>query len=469
MPETLSIEEFSKRKTATQVPQSKSQNKAISVEDFVNASTKNATKNKNKLPLSNKIANAFGFEKTTDTLGNLIARAQATDEEKQFIQEPTLKDIGGAALNIGATALPIGAAEKLGVSAIARVAPKLASPISKIGVGAGTGLALDTAQDLEADRTIAPGIGTALGAAIPGASLLKNVSTKGLASRYINSLIKPLQKQFSYGKDPGRTVSELGIVGNSLDELTKNISTARNDVGTKIANEAKSLPETIKINASEALSSFNKAIKKAIENNDQGLLNRLNEARNAITQIMAVDKGGKIQPVGTRILENLNYEEALKVKQRLGDLTKWTGQKTEDETVNGALTRAYGLLKEKMNQAAMSVSPEVAKNLQKLNEQYADLTSAEVASRYRDVLEKRLNLVNLPGKIGLATSAITAPFTGGVSTIALAIASIGVDKVVSSPAFKTRLAAWLAKAPKAEKEKLFRLYPQLIQALQGNE
>jgi hypothetical protein len=84
-----------------------------------------------------------------------------------------------------------------------------------------------------------------------------------------------------------------------------------------------------------------------------------------------------------------------------------------------------------------------------------------VATKYRDVLQKRQNLVNLPGKIGLTGALVMAPFTGGISTIIAAVASVGIDKALSSPAFKTRLAAWLAKAPAAEKQKLFDAVPQL--------
>jgi hypothetical protein len=39
------------------------------------------------------------------------------------------------------------------------------------------------------------------------------------------------------------------------------------------------------------------------------------------------------------MLDSLTYEQGVNLKREIGDLTKWTGQHTEDTTVNGALTR----------------------------------------------------------------------------------------------------------------------------------
>ena len=54
--------------------------------------------------------NALGFGKTVDTLGSMIARGRATDEEKDFIQDPTGKEKAGALLNVGSLALGAGTA-----------------------------------------------------------------------------------------------------------------------------------------------------------------------------------------------------------------------------------------------------------------------------------------------------------------------------------------------------------------------
>ena len=53
---------------------------------------------------------------------------------------------------------------------------------------------------------------------------------KETAPRFINSLIKPKQADFSYGKNPGRTVSELGITGNNLSDFANNIHTEKNTI-----------------------------------------------------------------------------------------------------------------------------------------------------------------------------------------------------------------------------------------------
>lgn len=422
-----------------------------------------------KVPVSNKIANFLGFEKTVDTLGSIAARMGATEEEKAYLSKPTGKDIAGATLNIGATAIPIGAAEKVGLTTLERfVGPKVAKVASQIGVGALTGATLDVAKDLEEGRPIKLGTETVVGAAIPGIStLLGHVRAPSTGGRVVNSLIKPLTKNFSYGKNPGRAVAELGITANSLEDLERKIFESRSAVGQNISKLSKEVPQTVRINVTDSLGSFDEALRSAIKKNDQALFNRLNEAKVAITNIMSV-QDGRITPVGSRVLDNLSYDEALEVKRIIGDLTKWTGQRTEDETVNGALTRAYGSLKNQMNKAAESADPKIASELKKLNEQYADLTSAQIATKYRDVLESRHNLIDLPGKIGITTGLITAPFTGGVTTVLSAIGSIGLSKALASTTFKTQLAKWLARAPQKEKDILFRAYPNLLRMLQDS-
>lgn len=416
------------------------------------------------LDSAQSFADALGFKKTTETIGKSINKATLPASRSRFIDAPSAKDVAGAALNVGSLLIPTAAVERVAGGLLFRVAPRVAAAGAKVAAGVTVGAGLDAAQNLENDRPLLqPGLGTALGAAGPlaGAAARAAVTiAKGQAPKIINSLIKPLSKGFSYGKDPGRAVSELGITGNSFEDLEKNIALARTRVGQDLEKAGAQLPPQATTNLSDALSPFDDAIKHAVNTNDQALYGRLLSARDAVTHIFTAESG-KIEKAGTRLLDGLTYSQGIHVKRILGDLTKWTGQKTEDESVNGALVRSYGLIKDKLNELAEKYSPTAAAQLRKLNEQYADLTSAEVATKYRDVLQKRQNLVNLPGKIGLTGALVMAPFTGGISTITAAVASVGIDKALSSPAFKTRLAAWLAKAPAAEKQKLVDAVPEL--------
>jgi hypothetical protein len=403
------------------------------------------------------VVDTLGFGKTADTLGSAVANATASPRTKPLLPAPSKMDAAGAALNVGSLLFPVGAAERVGTGVAARVLPKVAARVvGKVAAGAAAGTVLDAGQHLEQGKAPLPGLNAALGAALPLPGAAKNAIKAGvgkvgenLAPRLINSLIKPLSKQFSYGKNPGRAVAQEGIVANSMEDLATKIGEARKSVGARLQTVADQVPGQLPLHPQSLLDPFEHAITKAVENNDQTLLNRLNQAKQAITSIFGTDKEGKIVPVGSRLLDNLSYAQAVMLKRKIGDLTKWTGQRTEDETVNGALTRTYGTLKDALNTFASQAAPQQAAQLRDLNERYANLTSAEIATKYRDVLQQRQNMINLPGKIGLAASAVAAPFTGGISTVLGAAGSIAADKVLSSPGFKTRAAAALAKIPQA--------------------
>lgn len=82
------------------------------------------------------------------------------------------------------------------------------------GKGAATGYAYDVTGNLqngkEGGDIFKPGVGAAVGGSLPlviGGVRAGVAITKEAAPKFINSLIKPKQADFSYGKDPGSTVS----------------------------------------------------------------------------------------------------------------------------------------------------------------------------------------------------------------------------------------------------------------------
>lgn len=435
--------------------------------------------------------------------------------------------------------------------------------------GAGVGYAYDVANKAQANEdtkdVFTPGVGTAFGAAIPvaiGAGEAGMAIAKDQAPRLINSLIKPLAKDFSYGKNPGRTVSEMGITGNSMDDLANNISTARKDVGQKLSETTASLDGKVKLDVSDALKPIDDAMEQAAKSNNQPLLKRLADAKMSLTENLARDTQlpneaiksfsenaiaqlrangsndvadllskvdlsgadtasalrkqvidtlgpdafksddvsnwyktivnytkdmhpelaqGNVVSLGTKKLDGINVSDAINFKREIGDITQWTGNPSDDKAVNAALKRAYGLVKEKVNKAAESVSPETAAAIRDLNEKYADLTSAEIATKYRDIINQRKNLVSLPIKVGSVTALITALSTGGaaIPAILAGTGAAALDKALESAAVKTRVAAWLgSETPSAIsavltknpaiKDVLYRAFPKMISTL-GND
>lgn len=398
-------------------------------------------------------------------LGGESAFDPGTDKSNKLTElatpRTTSESVGKFVGDVAQFAVPGGIASK---------ATKGAGILTRMAAAGGSDALVQTAQQGQFNRnTIDTGI---IGSLFPAASKLKEgtkiiIGSKA-GSRVVNSLIKPVARQFSYGKNPGRAVAELGITANSLEDFASGISAARKQTGAELRSAAQIVPPTVRINASKALNSFDEAMQKAVENNDQSLLNRLQEARDAIAQIRT-SANGKIVPTGTRILDDLDYVSGVELKQKIGDITKWTGQKTEDETVNGALTRAYGSIKQQLDDATRTVDPKLADKLKKLNERYADLTSADVAARNREALAQRANLISAPVKLGGSVGAITAIASGGAITPALLVGLgvAGIDKALGTVAAKTRIASWLASTPKEELRSLWKEAPWLRSALQA--
>lgn len=293
---------------------------------------------------------------------------------------------------------------------------------------------------------------------------------QNLGGRVINSLVKPLLKDFSYGKNPGRGVAQEGIVASSLDDLAGKISQRRAKVGQALDELLEKVPTQPRLNLlDDTLKPLDDAMNVAARNNNSALLNRLAETKRAITENLvrqSTPEGERIISQGQRNLSDLTLQEARKINTEIGDLTKWTGNLSDDNTANKALKQVYGNIKGKMESTVARVDKRLAERFIKLKERYGDLTSAEIATKYRDKLVQRQDLISLKGHVGGATALlVTAIATGGINIPVVLAGATGasLDKILGSPVVKTRFARWLALAGKEEKQRLF----QGIPALQG--
>ena len=362
-------------------------------------------------------------------------------------------------------------------------------PLTEMALkGAGVTNAPQSVKDmLTGAEYVAEGEAISRGATATG-RFIKN-QFQEMPSRIVNSLVKPLLKDFSYGKNPGRAIAEERIVANNFDDLVSKISAKRQEIGTKLGTLSETLDKEavtkgLSIDLTNVLNPIDDAIAKAYEmpRTNSALMNRLEDLKKDIIKSEAPAGGptwteflkGKMGPamkkygnhgeavkalsveykklgqeVPTRKLSGLTFKETLDIKRKIGDATKWTGNASDDKAVNAALKKVYGRIKETTNSKAGEVSPARAFNLRKLNEKYADLTSAEIAAKYRDKIIERQNIVSLQGHIGaLGMGLLTFVQTGGQAIPAIIAGAGGaaLDKALGSTAVKTRIAAWLAKA-----------------------
>lgn len=373
----------------------------------------------------------------------------------------------GNAGEIATAALP-------GVGAGAKLAVRTAA-------GAGQGYASDVSTNLAEGKAnpLMPGFGTAVGAVLPGtgaaASAAKNTAVKfadDAAPRVINSLIKPLAKDFSYGKNPGRAVAALGITANNFDDLASKINQARQSTGQQIGALGAQLSKQPDISVVSSLDHLNDAMRTAATQNNASLLNRLQAVKQSITHVLepATDEAGNvsIQAMGQRNLDKLDFQGARDVLRNIGDMTQFTGNPSDDKIVNGALKQVYGSIKGATLDAADKADPALAGQFRKLTEQYADLTSAKVATEYRDKIAQRSNLIGLkPLEAGIGAGIITAVATGGASlpAIGVGVAASTIDKLAGSTMFKTHLAAVLSKKTPQEVKAAYSAMPALQKIL----
>lgn len=366
--------------------------------------------------------------------------------------------------------------KRLPVSTLQSV-PKLLPTVEKfVNVGksvlpraveqAAIGAGFTASENIRDGRPIGEDVakGAVISAAVPFAGTvasktgvaIKSAEAK-LSQRYVDSLIKPLMKDLSYGKNPGKRVAQEGIVFNSLEEGAEKIGQKLDEIGEQMNTVSLDPKFEGKVfDFSDALSSIDKKIvelQKAPRTN-AGVIQRLQDAKDDILQ--RVDN-----PDGTssyaRDLSNLTFDQVTQLKKDIGGLTKFTGNASDDKAYNMALKQSYGQTKEKIN----GIAPE----MRELNERWADLKSAETAIKYRDKVEQRQNLIRFPSKTVAGVLTGAGIVTLNPALIAAAILEVGMDKAFSSSAFKTRMARWLAKASVKEKQSLMRDLPGIKQVL----
>lgn len=289
-----------------------------------------------------------------------------------------------------------------------------------------------------------------------GQTLKKTLpSGKDAGGKVINSLIKPLLKDFSYGKNPGQAVADAGITANSLDELAVNIRKVRQATGNEISEKVANHKGVFDV--SDSMSAIDDAIEEASKSprTNAAIIGRL---ENLKADLLKVDDAGE----ATRVLNNLSAQDVFDLKREVGDLTRWTGNASDDEIVNKALKVTYGKLKGQLDDNVEGIS--------ELTGKYADLKSAEIATEYRDKIAARQNLISFSGtQLGTVAAVTSAIVSGGAVMPILVGAGAGIGtEALKSPAVKTRAAAWLASAPKEEIAEAFVQAPWLRGALQAS-
>lgn len=282
-----------------------------------------------------------------------------------------------------------------------------------------------------------------------------SIPQQRVAGRMVNSLIKPTNRQFSYGRNPGLAVAQEGIVATNLYDLASKVAQRRQQIGGQIGQALIIPPVASKrMNLVNAIDPLTDAITKASQSprTNATLIRRLENLRDDLLRV-TVDAEG-VQTV-TRDLTQLTPSDVFQLKTEIGELTRWTDNLTEDTLVNAALKRSYGVVRQSLEGAVPGIKS--------LNTRYGNLLEAENAARRQAFAAERATKPGFMDMVALATGAGAGGAFGRSPQAALtgALLSMGARRLAESPTFRTGIAAFLQKSSPAEVASLFRRIPGL--------
>lgn len=392
--------------------------------------------------------------------------------QQKYLQATTPgQKLGKGVEQVGELLLPTGLEEtgaKL-ASKIAPEAPKLAQGALKLAGKAlggatefGGKTALQTGGDIQKTKEAAITGGIAAPIAEAAGAIAKPVQTflgERLPPKIINSILKPVSKEFSFGKNPGLGVVQEGLTANTREGLLKEISAKKQEIGAQIDAQL-NLPINArkKIDVSAALKPLDDAMAEAVKSGEQTLYTRLQAVRDGLTkEFQAVE--GKLVPTGEKKLV-MTPAEARQLKTEIGGAAKWTGQAFDNE-VNQARVKVYRAINDMIDAAVPGTKT--------LNSRYANLLSAEKSLDRTISIAQRNNLASLKG-VGIGTAFGLESKVSGKSTpeaIATGILSFLGEKALGSSAVKTRLAQALSKLAPEEITLIERAIPLLAKIKTG--
>ena len=257
-------------------------------------------------------------------------------------------------------------------------------------------------------------------------------------------------RQFAFGKNPGRAIAQEGIVASSFDDLAIKIWQRRQVVGQQIGAVLDSPAVANQtLNVTNALDPLNQALTTARKNprTNAVVIQRLENVRDDLLGVVVNSDGTTTL---TRNFTRMRPREVLELKQMVGDLTKWTENISDDTLVNGSLKQVYAKLRLHTERVAPGIHP--------LNERYANLLEAERATRNQAHAVMRQSPFGLSDVI-LGTA---GGVHGGLDTALVGVLlSQGAKAAMRSPYLRTELAKWIQRASPTEVTSFFNRIPGL--------
>lgn len=241
---------------------------------------------------SDVLDTVFGGKKIGEAIGTVIAKAQATPEERKFIEGPKASEVVGDIVRTGLTFAPIGKIAGVATKALGKVGLTKGAGIAGDVIAGGTiGAGADIAINASEGETPELGLGTILGAGIPATApivkALGRASAKliGRGASEIEGALtgtsaETMEQAFNAARTGGKELEQFtsalrgkttpeALVNATRENISK-ISTQRQQLFRQTLDE---LGDTV-VDTSPAKSSFIENLSKAgIQIGDKNILN----------------------------------------------------------------------------------------------------------------------------------------------------------------------------------------------------
>lgn len=264
---------------------------------------------------------------------------------------------------------------------------------------------------------------------------------KNISKTLYESIIRPKKAQLTYGKQPAEGLQREKISG-SLNKMYRDTQIKIDALDTLTEQEA--LKSKNSIDASTIMQPLDKLMDNAARANNKTLLQQAYEAKQAIRNELSVGidpKTGQAITVikGSRNLENLPINEAIKLKRNINNIRGniYNTPEGKGSPLVKALRQVYFQLNGKIGQKEP--------NLRVLNQRISNLISAKdslndriKSMESRNVIQRLLGGGRLGGMLGLYLGRGSIPQAIGTG-LALGLA----EKVMASPITKTGIANWI--------------------------
>ncbi len=356
------------------------------------------------LPVLRKLPATLKSAATLAGYGATKAGFEGEDVGKAALSGATMGGLGHIGARLGATT-PLGA--------------RLGGAAGFGGTSAGLA-ALEAPEGEKAQSAALQGlIGTGMGLL---GKAQKFPKPNKLAGRFVNSLIKPNNKEFLYGKNPGMGLAKEGIVGTSFESLINKTNQRLKELNNYM-NVVMSKPKNI-------MKRFD------LEYVTEPLYEVYNELSKKPATFSANIKRVEdiFSDLSSQKFNNLSAKEALELKRFISDFQDWNKIEGKDKDINIAIRKIY----HNIDSAIDSAIPET----KLLNERMANLISAKQAIQHRASIVERANILGLaPRLTGMVGGASMGGIPGGFAGY---LAGLAAEKGMASPLAKTGIGKLLA-------------------------